>query len=515
MARILAVDWDRHEARYVLVSTSGDSLSVRAAGSVPLVDVAEGGNAPHPDVGGSLRAALAERKVSATSTIVAVERSSIELLHFTVPPATDTELPELVANQAMRESQLVSEDSVLDFVPSGDSPGVPRGITAAVLSAEQLEHINTTCETAGLKPKRLLLRPYASASLFGRVVPDAERICLLVNQISEEVDLVFLVDGRVAFFRTVRLPKIADRETATRRLLAEIGRTLVVASQNELGEEKVESVYIFGGSGEHEDLADRIHDELSLPVNVVDPFEKVEVHGRAPEHPGRFAALLGMLTDEALGTRHAIDFLNPRRKPKPLNRKRIATFAAGLIATALAVVGSLVWLEVSTLDDKIAQRAKQLREMDVLLKQAEEQRVIAASLNAWEAGNLIWLDELRDLSERFPTDRDMVVLRMAMAASSGGGSITFDGLVRDPAIVVRMEQSVRDQYHDISSKRVQQQLREKAYAWHFETKMRAAKRDVSQYVNQPAPSAPLTTDAASVPGQTATGSQAPAEEPVP
>ena len=89
MARILAVDWDRHEARYVLATASGGKVKVEAVEAVPLVDVAEGGAEPHPDLSGSLGAALADQKTGRLATLVGVERSGIELLHFTLPPAKD------------------------------------------------------------------------------------------------------------------------------------------------------------------------------------------------------------------------------------------------------------------------------------------------------------------------------------------------------------------------------------------------------------------------------------------
>ncbi|NUQ62638.1 MAG: hypothetical protein HUU20_09125, partial [Pirellulales bacterium] len=112
---LLAVDWDRREARYVLASASGERLRIHAVAAVPLVDVIEGGHAPHPDIGNSLRAALADQKVGRPTTLVGVDRSSVELLQFTLPPAQDGELPEMVANQAMRESPQVSEESIIDF----------------------------------------------------------------------------------------------------------------------------------------------------------------------------------------------------------------------------------------------------------------------------------------------------------------------------------------------------------------------------------------------------------------
>ena len=486
MARLLAVDWDRHEARYVLATSSGENLKIRAATSVPLVDVAEGGNAPHPDVGGSLRAALADQQVTRAVTLVGVERASIELLHFTLPPATDRELPELVANQAMRESQLVTEQSRLDFVPEDDNATGPRNVTAAVLSSEQFEQIQATCQTAGLKPKRLLLRPYASASLFRRVVPRAERICLLMNLVAEEVDLIFLVEGRVVFFRTVRLPNIADREKATARLLTEVNRTLVVAAQSRLSEEMVECVYLFGSPDEHEGLSDRIRDQLSLPVVVIDPFAAVDAPGDlVEEHSGRFASLLGMLLDEALNGGHAIDFVHPRRQPEPPNRRRMALRIAALLGIAALVVTYYMWTTLSDLDADVSQRFKQLRELDASAKRAAKQQQLVAEIRNWQASDVAWLDELRDLSLRFPSGRDIVVLGMSMsAAPNGGGAITLNGLVRAPDIVDRLERNIRDQHHEISSKRVQQRLREKSHTWHFESSMSVARRNKAEYGGQ-------------------------------
>ncbi len=62
------------------------------------------------------------RRLGGVTTLVGVDRSSVELLQFSLPPAQDSELPEMVANQAMRESPQVTEKSILDFVPLDEVP---------------------------------------------------------------------------------------------------------------------------------------------------------------------------------------------------------------------------------------------------------------------------------------------------------------------------------------------------------------------------------------------------------
>jgi Tfp pilus assembly PilM family ATPase len=454
MPQILAVDWDRHEARYVLASVAGGEVRVLAAESVSLVDVSEGGDTPHPDLSGSLAAALADQNLGRAAVLVGVERSAIELLYFMVPPASDTELPELVANQAMRESQLLTEQSVIDFLPIGDNPAVARSVIAAAMSPRELERIRETCEAAELKPTRMLLGPLASASLFVQTASPDDEVILLVNRITDEVDLTVMAGGQPVLLRTIRLPEGVDEEQATGWLMAEITRTLAAVPQTHLAGETVESIYLFGRPDEYQDLIERIRDDLGLPSRVFDPFESLDVdENLIPENPGRFAPLLGMLLDEAAGS-HPVDFLHPRQPPKPVDRRRMALIAGAVLV--VVVLGALYagWSVLAAKDQEIAALNATGRKLKGLVTEAAVERELARTVRDWQARNVIWLDELRDLSVRFPPGRDMVVLRLSMSdQQQGGGGIRLQGLVRDPKIVVDMEHRIRDEYREVRTPR--------------------------------------------------------------
>lgn len=500
---LLAIDWDRREARYVLASASGERLKVHAVAAVPLVDVVEGGHAPHPDIGNSLRAAMADQKVGRAMALVGVDRSSVELLQFSLPPAQETELPEMVANQAMRQSPQVTEDSIIDFLPLGDVPGAPRNVVVAALSPQRLEEITATCAVAGVKPGRLLFRPLASTSLLTRMVAPSEQVCLVVNRLADEVDLTVLVEGRPALLRTVRLPSVSSEDKLTQRLISEINRTAVVAMQNEPDGGPIERVYLLGAPGKRQWLADRIRDDLVLPVTVVDPFDFVDLADElVPGNPGRFAPLLGMLLDEIHGGAHTIDFLHPRKKPEPPNYRRVATAAGVLVAAVVLAAGYLVWDQVSSIDAEIERLTQRKQELRETLKKAGDQKKIIKEVEGWRASDVAWLDELRDLSVRFPPARDAIVLRMTLTpARGGGGAIDMDCLVRDPTIVVRMEHGIRDKHHQVRSKRVQERDKEKSYTWQFETSMAVARRDKDDYLGKPAEESPPKAVAKSKPAK--------------
>jgi hypothetical protein len=293
--------------------------------------------------------------------------------------------------------------------------------------------------------------------------------------------------GRAVFQRTVRLPDEAGEEAVAQRLAAEIHRTLMVAQQGPVAGNPVEQVFVFGGSEEHAQLIELIAGELGVAASVVDPFEITDVPDDGlPERPGRFAGLVGMILDESYGS-HAVDFLHPKRPPPRPDRRRIAAAVIGAFALAVGAVGYYAWSDVSAADEEIQRLTAELKDRDDLLESTADTRAIVQAVHAWESGEIVWLDELRDLSLRLPSGRDLIVHRMTMASDrSGGGGVDLTGTVRDPQIVVRMEQSVRDEHHEVRSKRVQERDQGKGYSWVFETSMSVAGRDKQSYIEQQA-----------------------------
>lgn len=127
---------------------------------------------------------------------------------------------------------------------------------------------------------------------------------------------------------------------------------------------------------------------------------------------------------------------------------------------------------------------EELTRLDDQFKRAGKQQKVIQAIHEWGETDVNWLDELRDLSLRLPGGRDAVVLRMALGHARGsGGTIDIVGVVRDPAIVSRIENDLRDKYHQISSRRVQEREQENSYSWHFESSLIVSPRDKKQYVS--------------------------------
>jgi hypothetical protein len=223
-----------------------------------------------------------------------------------------------------------------------------------------------------------------------------------------------------------------------------------------------------------------------LPAHGVDPLEKYECPSEVvAEHPGRFAALLGMLADEGENRPPAMDFLHPHLAPRRLGRTKTFAFAAAGILVVALLAGGYVWQSLSQVWQLNQQLSGQLKDLDGRVRQAAKTRRLAVAIQAWQAGDVVWLEELREFSERFPPARDALVLRLQMSSlPAGGGLMVLQGLVRDPSLIVRLEYALRDAYHAVQSRRIQSGSRpNEEYTHLFDASIVISKRQKEDYRN--------------------------------
>lgn len=489
MPRILALDWDPSHLRCVLATVAGQTVRVLRATAMPLTESVEADvtPAPVPDLRQALQSAVSGLGLGRVTTIIGLGRASVEMFNFSLPPATDAELALLVQNQIQREVSSLTEADTVDFAPVTEDPTEPRPVTVAVLPAERRRTIQDLCQAAGVKPSRIILRPLAAAAhLVRTATPPPRRCCLLVNLLADEVDLTVLQNGRPALLRTVRLPQGVTEQVISQRLLAEINRTLLVAQQLP-GGSPPEQLFVFGAPGEHQSLTDQLESSLTLPLTVLDPFEGLDTSGvELPEHAGRFASLLGAIRDEAANT-HALDFLHPKRPPRPANRRRAMVTAAAVLGVLAAIGGYLYWDTASTLQAQIRELAKERKELVAAVKKSQPRTQLYTVVRNWKDAEIVWLDELRELSLQLPPSRDLLVHRLTFASSrAAGGTIGLQGVARAPQVIARIDRELHTPYRTVSSKRVGDYPQGREYSWIFERTMTVVPRDKETYLPEDA-----------------------------
>jgi Tfp pilus assembly PilM family ATPase len=459
MSQYLAIEWDTTEARVCIARVRGKDATIEHAFAVPLgtADNTAGG------AGRAIADALQIRRVGRVETLVAIGRASIEFRQLSLPPCPPDEMPEMVRFQAQRQFTTIGEDWPLDFIPleSDEAPveGTAEAVSllAAAIAPELVAQIRATCQGAQLTPQRLILRPFAAASLLRRHSRGTDHPCrLMVDLLPEEVDLTVLDERQVRLMRTVRLPSAEDATVQARSLLGEIRRTIAAAS-NQLHGRRVERIVLCGSRDDHAALKSLIESELALPVDLFNPFDGLSlgsaVESEPPRHAGRFAPLLGMLVDEAAGAPHAIDFLHPRKKPEPVNTRRRKLLIAATLTTAVLAAGLLVMIELDSLDSEIMRLRSQINSMKSKVAIAEKQKKNTAMVQEFVDSDLNWLEEMSSMSQRLPPPEDMLVVHVSAGTRlPSGGEITLTGFARTQELLGEIQTQLRAGNRKVISK---------------------------------------------------------------
>lgn len=476
MSELLALEWNSHEIRVAVACGRGNRVVIEHAFLVPWNEGASGAGQPEQRIGQRIAEELDLRGIGRPQTLVAVGRTSIELRQIQLPPAPDEDLPDMVHFQAAREFNELDEHWLLDFVPIDEGSDGPRTVLATAIAPVVIGQIEGVCQGAGLKMQRLLLRPCAAASLLtGEKAETRGKLRLLVDLLSDEADLTVVLDGKAVFLRTMRL---AANLPPLPALLAEI-RLTMAAVQSQLAGRKVQAIVLCGQDKIHADLAQSIEAEFGLPTESIDPFAGLELgpalRGSLPEHPGRFAPLLGMLLAEIKQTSHAIDFLHPRRRAEPPSRRK--TWIAAAVVAALLPLGYLTYARIESylLANEVDRLTTQSKSLDADIVSAKKVRTTVAEISKWTDGEAIWLDQLRALSEGFPPAQEAILGQLTFAARQGGSQVDLKGWVRNAEVIATMEERVRARAGQIAGKSSREDNSMKNYSWRFEASLLQAK----------------------------------------
>ena len=502
MARLLALEWDAREARVAVARVRGREAVIEHAFAVDLGPRDPGQTFADRNVGEQIAAALAARNVGRCDTLVAVGRASIELRQLSLPPSPEEELPDLVRFQAMRQFTGIGEDWPLDFVRVDVGESESLNVLAAAISPELVEQIRTTCQAGELVPRRLVLRPFAAASLLRRRKErPVAACCLMVDLLADEADLTVLVDEQVCLVRTVRLSTSEEAGAASRALLGEIRRT-IAAAHNQIRERRVEGVILCGSGTEQAALGSLIEQELGQRVEYFDPFSDLHLHrdlqAHKPSYPGRFAPLLGMIMDEATRTGHPIDFLHPRKRPEPPSCHRQAAVLGAVAALALLAAVFLIWRQLAALDRQIANLTAALNRDKKVAEEAKQLQDQTATIDEFVESDIPWLDELSKLSRNLPSADQVLVTQLNLSLiSPKGGQIIVDGYTREFDQVQKVSDALRSGGRDVVSSSSSEDPKQTKYRWKF--------KQTAIVPPQPVPGAPAAPAAAGGKSKTKAG----------
>ncbi|QDU76182.1 Competence protein A [Bremerella volcania] len=462
MAKKLAIEWDSRSLRMVVARQRGSSIVVDQALHFPLPLPPEGTEPPSVEsrVGRLLTDQVAAHGLSKLPAIVGVNRSSIELQVVAVPPVPDDELPDIVRYQAIRECTNLGDDGVVDFIKMPPAEDGKLRVHAAAISAKNLKSCQKICVQVQIQPQSFYVRSFGAAHLVASQSRLAGQTFLIVEILEDRVELTVVSQGDVILTRSTRLPGEPNTEHYVHALQGEIRRTML-AAQSKSNSESITQIVILGQPSSPETWR-TLGNELKATVEFLDPLTAEHVSSNvelSPEIASQFGALIGTLLADGSSHHATIDFLNPRRKPDPPDRKRIFALSGLAAASVVLLVTYLMYSGISSRDAEIAQLKEDIAKLQQSNKPLVELEEEVIEIDNWVAADAQWLDEIYRMSKKLPSADEMITTRIHMQPSNNeGGTTTLEGYVADQSVIRKIETSLMDEHHAVLGKGSQERV---------------------------------------------------------
>lgn len=449
MARYLVLDWDHQQLTVVAATVKQRAVRLEqaAAWEVP--------HSPNPaeaeKLGVLLRERLQQAGIAAAPVLVCIGRDRVilkELRHPAVPAAEEAAI---VRFQAIKELNDPPDEVVIDYVsrPAGGA-ATDRRALAVVLRRELLNAYQTLCKAAGLKLAGACPRPFGA--IWCAKSSGAHDTVAVLTATDQWAEFCVAKGDTLLLARSLTIPLGSDA------LLGEIRRNLAVFA-GQAAQEPVRSLYIADGTKGGQ-LGERLQDKLAIPVQSLEPLQSLTVR---PERPGRFAGAVGLL--QALAERGSlpIDFTRPREPKAAGNpQQRRAVLAAALVAAILIGGAVLGYTSLAAKDRELQNLVAQRTQLDqqLVLLREDEKRVKAVA--DWLNPEIVWLDELYDLTDRVPDINAMRITGITAdplppsAADKQAARMTIQGVsTYDPkAVNTLMDRLVGDAFYQVDPKDV-------------------------------------------------------------
>jgi Tfp pilus assembly PilM family ATPase len=359
-------------------------------------------------LGRLLRERLKDAGIAPAPVLACVSRDRVILKEVRYPQVPAHEEPAVVQFQVSKELTDAPDEVVLDYAPAPQTrANGEQHALAVVIRRELLSTYESLCRGAGLKLAALTPRPFGMVACWKHVVgAEASEAAVALLTVEEE-GAEFCIVHRDQLLLTRSL-------AAGTALAGEVRRSLAVyAAQGSPA--PVRAVYVAGGE-EHAPFRARLGDILGMAVHPMDPFAGVQ----RPEIPatdrGGFVSAVGLLSAYAQRAELPINFAQPK-KPKPprnVNKTRLVAAASVAAVLLLGAVGYCSML-LAEKQQEVEYASLHKTQLDRELTVLEEDWNRIAALDDWNQGGIVWLDEIYDLTSRFP---DTETIRLTSLAGA-------------------------------------------------------------------------------------------------
>ena len=412
-----------------------------------------------------IAADLSARKLRPKNLVLLLPRSEFEVHFYQLPEVESDDLPSVISN--LVSESMDTMEFTTDFVLHSREPDGQNALTWS-LEDKTIQDFRDEARKNGMSLVGITSHVVGSISLWRNLVHSRSPHAVVVTIANRSIDFSVIYNHEVTHIRSIPFSQEAI-EPVTSRLISELQRT--VAITGDADESESTRVYLFGSPEHRKPIAEALTEEFEVPVSILNPIDNTEFKDErlTVAQSESYAHLIGA-AKAYFFDKLDVDLISPRRAvQKTLPWRRIAIWVV-LIFSAIGAGGFVIWDDATQQEQEIAERRKHFDSLAGDARRVLEMKDELAAIRAWRKNEVVWLDQLDELSKKLPPREQSLIRRISMSASdSGGTKIDLAVEVNDNSLVAGLEDLIRTKDNKVASKRVSESAVPDGEKWNFET----------------------------------------------
>ena len=459
---ILLADLSDQTVRYLVARSDENRIRLISSGKF---DIDPDGESM--GIAQRIREQLQQQSISCSRACLLLSRPEIDTFTDSLPPVSDSELPVLVANLVAQNSE-DADSKVIDFLVT--SHANENGVDVLAMTCDQSaisEHVQEFNRN-GFDLQHITYSGLGAVQLLGQVAHQKQPIAAAITFTDQTTKIAVLHHGLPLLFRSLQVGMEPTKAYGT-ALAAELQRTLAFVG---VADEDSAQVYLIGEKSELIEVASVLAETISSSVSIADACDQIDVSELDSfDDAPSYANLIGIAS--AISSKSLnLDFLNPREIPKPPSGMKRIAFWGAVASSVLFLLGFMWYSDNQEQKQAIETKKSSLQRFSKRANKSLEYQDIVDAVHQWQKSDIAWLDEIQDLTQRFPMQSESLVKRMTMSTGNDGyGVVDLSVQVSSPDVVTALEAAIRDDRHSVTSKRVAEVSDSENLNWSFETRI--------------------------------------------
>ena len=419
MASWLVIDWDQDYFHLLCAQTTRHGVQVTRAVSWPHPEPFTPSTAER--VGKAMREFFKGARIFNAPVLFGIGRDRVFLKELRFPAIAAHEEAGLVRFQTGKELTESVENYAVDYVRLNSGAGERHVMTVAV-RRDIVTMIQTLCQAAGLRLHAITPRLFGIGKTLERsLLPEASPLA------PDKLNAVLSVGQRWAelcFFKGNRL--LQTQAMANGQMLAgEIKRNLAVFQAQHavnLDLSGPDCLFVFGAE-------DAAHNAAQLPVRPLNPLQPEPELTPSVKNSTHFAGAVGLAELWSSKGETPVNLAFPKRQAAPISVTKQRGIILGAAAAAFFVFSIAgMWYTLYQKRAEITELTRDREAQEKFMADNAQERAELDAYKDWEFTTVLWLDEMYDLSARYPWHEGFRINQFA-ATSAGTKKNAKDGFI--------------------------------------------------------------------------------------